>query len=829
MSLSNDLVSQFVKITKDSTTVSGGTTHYGTIVEYNESLYVKIDGSDQLTPYETTANVSNGDRVVVKIENHTATVMGSTSSPSASSTEVKELGTKISEFEIIVADKVTTEELEATNARIDTLVSENVTIKDTLTANKAVISELEAENVTITEKLTANEAEIKSLKADKLDAEIADITYATITDLEATNAKINNLEATYGDFEVLTTKKFEAIDATIGDLDATYATIAMLEATDAKINNLEADIAKIDSLEADVADIETLIFGSASGNVIQTDFSNAVVAQIGDAQIKSAMIESVTASKITAGDIITNNVRVMSEDGSLVISDETIQISDDTRVRVQIGKDAANDYSINIWDANGNLMFSEGGITDSAIKEAIIRNDMVSETANISAGKLDIDSLFEEINGSSNTIKSTKIYLNDEEQTLDVAFKSMTTTTDELSETVSSQGTQIGVIQGQISSKIWQEDIDAAVGSGEEIETLRTQYSELAQEIDSISATVASHTTELEGKADDADVTAVHDQVSTLELDLTGFKTLVSDTYATKDDVNSVADRVTITESSIEQNTAQIALRVTQEELIEATDEVREEISEKSASIITDCEGVILTALESYVDTTNYNEFKETVESELTLLTDEMTLKFTETKQQLEDTNASLQDQINTITKYFTFDINGMTIGEVDNPNKVVIDNDNISILVNDTVVQQFDANGSALIPELDITESFRLLGFLVDKDDDGGVSCEYVGTTLRITKHPTDQTVIVGETATFTLQAVGEGQLTYDWRYKSPTASAWSKMTTFNLNTATRTPTGTSYDGYLIRCTVSDFHGNQVVSKTATMHVVETETETEV
>jgi hypothetical protein len=176
----------------------------------------------------------------------------------------------------------------------------------------------------------------------------------------------------------------------------------------------------------------------------------------------------------------------MSEDGSLLISDETIQISDDARVRVQIGKDASNDYSINIWDASGNLMFSKGGITDAAIKDAIIRNDMVSDTANIAAHKLDIDSLFEEINGSSNTIKSTKVYLDDEKQTLDVAFKSMTTDVTELGETVNSQGTQIRTVQGQIENKVWQQDINTATGE------MSTQYSTLDQKVDGISATVSS-------------------------------------------------------------------------------------------------------------------------------------------------------------------------------------------------------------------------------------------------------------------------------------------------------------------------------------------------
>ena len=247
------------------------------------------------------------------------------------------------------------------------------------------------------------------------------------------------------------------------------------------------------------------------------------------------MIESVSANKINAGDIITNNVRVMSEDGSLIISDETIQISDETRVRVQIGKDASNDYSINIWDADGNLMFSEGGITDNAIKDAIIRNDMVSDTANIAAHKLNIDSLFEEINGSTNTIKSTQIYLDDQAQTLNVAFKELETEVTDLGTTVSSQGTQISVIQGEIESKVWQQDIDIAIDEVEGItETLSTKFTSLEQEIDSVSVTVASHETA----------------------------------------VGSLEKRVTTAEALIEANTTNIELRVTRKEFAAASEQL---------------------------------------------------------------------------------------------------------------------------------------------------------------------------------------------------------------------------------------------------------------
>ena len=522
MALSSELVSQFVKATKDEPQTKTESTVYGTICEYNGEKYVQLDGSELLTPISATAEADDGERVTVTIKNHTAIVNGNLTSPAARNESVRELSNKISEFEIIIADKVSVGELEAEVARIAKLKVEELGITGKLEANEASIKNLEADNATINEKLTATEGEF-----EKLEANVAEFNEATVKDLKATNAKVNNLEASYGEFRDLTTDHFEANDVSIKELEAKDVNIeerltaneAVIETLDTKyatIEQLDTTNANVENLDADVADINTLMFGSASGTVLQTEFANAVIAQLGNAQIKSAMIDSVSASQIKAGDILTNNVRVLSEDGKLLISDETIQISDDNRVRVQIGKDASNDYSINIWDAEGNLMFSQGGITDKAIKDAIIRNDMVSENANISASKLDINSLFEEINGSEKTIKSTKIYLDDKEQTLDVAFTEMTTDLEETSNTVSSQGTAIGVIQGQINSKVWQQDITEATKDLVTNTEMTTKYSELEQTIDGFKMEVSETTTSLQNQIDGAIQTFTGSAVPTL-------------------------------------------------------------------------------------------------------------------------------------------------------------------------------------------------------------------------------------------------------------------------------------------------------------------------
>lgn len=282
---------------------------------------------------------------------------------------------------------------------------------------------------------------------NKLDVDTAKITYATIT----------NLTAVKGDVDYL-----KVNNLTVDKANLLYASIERMEVVEGQIRNLN-----VDDLKAQVANINTLMFGSASGGSLTTEFSNSIVANIGDAQIKSAMIESIAADKITAGKIYTNLVEILSESGNLDIADNTIQIKDDNKVvRVQIGKDTSNDYNMYVWDKSGNLMFDALGLTENGVKREIIRNDMIKENANIAANKLNIESLFTVINeDGSHTLKSSKIYVDVSKQTLDVAFKDMTTNVTELQKSVTTQGTQLTAVQGAISSKVWQQDINTTVNN----------------------------------------------------------------------------------------------------------------------------------------------------------------------------------------------------------------------------------------------------------------------------------------------------------------------------------------------------------------------------
>ena len=264
MNLPNDLVTQFVLATKDEKIEDTERILYGTVIEHDKRTFVRIDGSDQLTPVTTVTNHKAGEKVIVSIKNHTAIITGNVSSPSASSGDVEELENKITEFDIVIADKVSTKELEAERARIDNLVSENIVVKEKLTANEAEINKLIAKDVIIEGDLSASKAEIEVLKTKKLDAEIADLKYATIEDLDVTNATIHNLEVTYGEFESLTTNKFEANEAAIKKLEAEKLSVTDADIKFANIDFSNIGKAAIEKLFSDSGLIKDLIVGDGT-------------------------------------------------------------------------------------------------------------------------------------------------------------------------------------------------------------------------------------------------------------------------------------------------------------------------------------------------------------------------------------------------------------------------------------------------------------------------------------------------------------------------------------------------------------------------------------
>ena len=289
----------------------------------------------------------------------------------------------------------------------------------------------------------------KELVAKKVDAEWVKANTLQAETVVAINNELENIRNNY-------------LKSNIAEIK--YATIESLKGVSGefeqfKANDFTAITGKVNDLTVGVEKVNTLMFGSATGESITTDFANSVISMIGIAQIKDSMIDSLDAKKIKALDVDTTDVKVHSKDGKSQWRDNTIQISDSTRLRVQIGKDASGDYNMYVWDSKGSLMFDALGLTEQGVQRKIIRNDMVKEDANISAGKLDIGSLFEVINkDGSHTLKSNKIYLDDASQTLNVLLQDIKTSS---GKDYSEWGSLLKQSDDFITQKLWwTENID---------------------------------------------------------------------------------------------------------------------------------------------------------------------------------------------------------------------------------------------------------------------------------------------------------------------------------------------------------------------------------
>lgn len=186
MVLSNDLISKFVKITRDDKKTNNETTVYGTIVESNGAKYVRFDGADenQLTPAIMTVDAENGERVSVLIKDHTATVTGNISSPAAR----------------IETVNIVTDTVEAQNGKISKIEADNVVINESFTAHSARMDEIDADNVKINNQLIAVSADIEELETNKLSAAQADVKYANIDFANIGEAAIKKL---FGDSGII--------------------------------------------------------------------------------------------------------------------------------------------------------------------------------------------------------------------------------------------------------------------------------------------------------------------------------------------------------------------------------------------------------------------------------------------------------------------------------------------------------------------------------------------------------------------------------------------------------------------------------------------------
>ena len=322
MILPSNLVTEFVKATKDKQTQPKESVLYGTV--QTDTGYVQLDGSTVLTPIENRAVIAKaGDRVTVTIKDHKAIVTGNIASPAARE-----------------EDTLKIVDLEAINAKIVNLEAEDATIKGTITAETARIDgvldahtgnieTLTSDNATIKQTLTAAEADIENLKTGKLSATDIEGKYANIDFSNITQATMKEFYATSGIIKDVVLQN----GVITGELSGIVISGDLIKANTLVANKLviqgENGLYYKLNVDGSKTEAEQTDYNSLNGTVIKAKSITASKINVTDLQAFGATIGGfkITTNSLYSGVKSTpsNTTKgiYLGSDGQLVVGDAT--------------------------------------------------------------------------------------------------------------------------------------------------------------------------------------------------------------------------------------------------------------------------------------------------------------------------------------------------------------------------------------------------------------------------------------------------------------------------------------------------------------------------
>lgn len=416
-------------------------------------------------------------------------------------------------------------------------------------AQKGYIDDLHAKSLDVEYLLTAFKAKVKFFEAD--------------------SAKIKNLET---DFFTVNSQA----NINKANIDELYSKTAV-------IDNLTNGYSRIGVLDNDLANIKSLIAGNVQSDGIQSIVINSKNSTIENGMITNAMIDSIQVDKITGLDLNTTKLTVHSADGRSTWKDNTIQIKDaNNKLRVQLGKDAKGDYTIYLYDKDGKVLFDPLGLTADGINRQVIDNDAVMDNAMIAGSKLDIDSVIKSVNSSTTSIKANRIYFDEKKQSLNAFLNQMDTTVTADSNSVKTLSTQLTAANGSISALIAKtnstnkrlsdsvDDLNGKISNvSTSVSTVTTQYNDLKKTVDTNASSIGKITTNvttLTNKTDNmaTTITSTSSKLSTIEQNLSGFKSTVSETYSTKTEMQNISNSVNDTKKSLSETKTALSTSIAQ-------------------------------------------------------------------------------------------------------------------------------------------------------------------------------------------------------------------------------------------------------------------------
>lgn len=240
----------------------------------------------------------------------------------------------------------------------------------------------------------------------------------------------------------LETKLKKLIDLDTGDGFFNY-----LQAELISTGKIVADSGEFKDLSALVAMIDNLLAGNISaelGHIISLTADNV---SISEAVIKDLIAAQITVSMLQAGTISADKFNIKSDDGGLSIIGNTMQFKDQNgNIRIQIGRDANNDFTFVLYDETGTgVLIDSTGIKESAISDGLIQTDMIADKA-ITEDKIDKTGIHEWIDDDGNKVFDvSNMYYGDDK--FSVSYTSTVNKVDETYDRVTSLESQIATIE----------------------------------------------------------------------------------------------------------------------------------------------------------------------------------------------------------------------------------------------------------------------------------------------------------------------------------------------------------------------------------------------
>ena len=390
--------------------------------------------------------------------------------------------------------------------------------------------------------ITVNKALI-----NKLDVDTAKITYATITNLNATNATINNLKT--------------------NKLDATYADIINANVESLKAANAEIIKLKANSLTADIADLKyaQIDFANVKGQVVTTSL-------IKDGAVTNEKVQSLSANKLTAGTIDASKIIVTN------LNADNITVGTINGKRIGTGSLSLDKLAEEVPtkeyldSVQEELQGQIDGNIETFTKAEIptLNNEPAVNWTDNATRKKHIGDICYVVNPTSSADGYSYRFANTgTEQTpvYEWVLIKDSDVTKALQDIININGEITGIKKFNVEISSWKTDTDSELSSlktrttsletdmSNKVDT--TTFNEVKQTVDENSSTITKMSETLSKKADSSTVTALSNTVNsikqTTDSNTSSISSLTSvvEKKANQDEVTSVSNKITTVEQNL--------------------------------------------------------------------------------------------------------------------------------------------------------------------------------------------------------------------------------------------------------------------------------------